>query len=326
MADVEEQSPAALATVEEPTADEVTEELPSEEVPASDGTEPAQGVGEETSAPSPAKKTSVPPKRPITTAKRVAGSGTTSAPKGTPASTARAVPGSGLTKPPTRPPPGSTIRRTAGTATGPTASSGHKSHPSTSSTDNDKKPLGGTAKRMSLAGTGSGTARSPVTKPASTADRRSSLNPSTSTVRKPLSNNNSPSKPSTTSATAVSRGPPSTTTRVREAANSTKTAATGAVADARKRLSAISSSPAPKTTARSTTGVSATSKDPSALRDRVHELEAEVQTLKEGHAATETTNGETARDMEAEIESLKGRAEASDARVSPSSLLTIIPL
>jgi hypothetical protein len=99
-----------------------------------------------------------------------------------------------------------------------------------------------------------------------------------------------------------------------------KSAASGVVADAKKRLSAVtgSHSAQPKTAARSGPGPTATTRDAEALRARITELEAENDALKgdrpiNGHA--EVTNDEI-ESKNQEIEELKAKVKDGEERVS----------
>ncbi|KAI9890972.1 MAG: hypothetical protein M1814_003473 [Vezdaea aestivalis] len=192
------------------------------------------------------KKVVGPPKRLLTTASKrlstVTGTKSTASPgttaRGSSSTTSTA---GGLSKPPARPPVSSS-RRTAtggGTASVATAASGHRSQPSTSSTDGDKskKPIGSAPKRMSMAP--ATTLRSPASKPASTADRRSTITPGTA----PGSGSSStatrkPALPSTargSSTTASTRGAPITTrTRTTTTRPSTITSGTASRATSGK--------------------------------------------------------------------------------------------
>jgi len=98
-----------------------------------------------------------------------------------------------------------------------------------------------------------------------------------------------------------------------------KSAASGVVADTKKRLSAISGSPssASKIAARSGHGLTATAKNTEALQARINELEAENNTLKgersiNGHA---DLLGEEIEAKNREIEELKAKIKENEELV-----------
>jgi hypothetical protein len=272
----------------------------------------------------PSKKDAVPPKRPLAGTKRLsaASSATSSVPKPHQSTTARAVPGSGLSKPPTRPATGSAVRRPAsGTASGPTAGIGHRSQASTSSTDDSKKTLtSGPPKRASLAGAGAASTRSPAptSKPAPTptTERRSAVTPAGSAARRPPPA--STTSPAKVGASKLAGGAAPTGTG-RSAITSTKLAATGAVAEAKKRLSTIAGSPsaASRISAKPSPGPVGSAKENVALKERVKELEAEVQLSK---ARTVEANGEANGGASEEnaslVEDLKSQIENRESTVS----------
>lgn len=207
-------------------------------------------------------KNGIPPKRPMSVAKRTSMSASTAASKPAATSTSRNPSSSGLSKPPARPSASSVARRPAAAVTAATAGSfGHKSRTSMSSVDDDgkgdvsvsdenlKSAINPRQKRLSTSGTAA--IRSPAKVAESLAtSRRSSMAPAAST-RKPVPvgmSTGSPTKAMLRTATNSSQQVPTTnsTRGTRTAATTTKGAPGAATTEpARKKVSTIHASPAP---------------------------------------------------------------------------------
>ncbi|RFU35140.1 hypothetical protein B7463_g1210, partial [Scytalidium lignicola] len=238
------------------------------------------------------KKESVPPKRAgITVAKRSGTTTTSSTTKPAVSSAPRSASG-GLSKPPTRPTTGSTLRKAPGSAASATSASSaaHKSRPSVGgSGDDHKKPLASAARRTSIAP--SSTRESP-------SKSTSAAKPATSTTaaRRPTTGVTSPTSkaPTRTTPTSSSRATGTTTTTAAHAARpstASKPAISGAVADAKKKLSSVSASPsAPsRTAARPVTEkpTATPSKEVNELKAKLEESEAKVEGLEKEIASSQ---------------------------------------
>ncbi|MCJ1305409.1 hypothetical protein MMC08_008223 [Hypocenomyce scalaris] len=242
-----------------PSQERLDELLSTEERPTSDETGRIKEEDRQTTPSSP-RRNGIPPKRPLTTAKRTAGTTPSPAPMSTTSSACRATPGSGLSKPPTRPTASSTARRPPTNVTAATAaSSGHRLRASRSSFDdgktvatgsvdeNKKRAIGGAAKHVSISGPTSSRS-SAANSISSSTDPQPSLG-STAPIDRQIGTRASAVSPAKSALRPTTNNArPNTATTARSArliASSTRgTTATATSGLAKKRLSTIPASPA----------------------------------------------------------------------------------
>ncbi|EXJ69204.1 uncharacterized protein A1O5_07240 [Cladophialophora psammophila CBS 110553] len=204
-------------------------------------------------------KATHPPSRPVTKAptSRLSTSSTTR-PTSTSTATssaARHTAGSSLSKPPARPAAASTTVRKPSATASVSSIATHKKRESDTSVSVDEKPSGdekskdgisAKPKRMSLAPSTTSDRASASKSVAATPARRTSMQPAATSSQQPGSSPIGARKVAATPSTARTLASTSSATRSRPLASSSRSVATGALAE-RKRLSTIPASPAVKT-------------------------------------------------------------------------------
>ncbi|KAA6413363.1 MAG: hypothetical protein FRX48_03109 [Lasallia pustulata] len=295
------------------SSQENLDKLPlSEERPKSDET--VRIKEERQTTPGSPRRNGIPPKRPLVTARRTAGTTQNPATMSTASSASRGTTGSGLSKPPTHLATSSTARRPPTNVTAATAtSSRHRVKASMSSFDDDnkagtssadenkKQAVGRVANPISIADPTS--QRSPAAKSLqSTNDRRSTLRTAASIERQIGARINTVSPPKSALKPTTNNARPSTVSIAARSARPTISSSRGTPSKAtsglaKKRLSITPASPAPARsnvgTSDSETAASATSRKPTrpalatrkstmsvTIEQRLLELEAVNQMLR----------------------------------------------